>query len=96
MEALCFKGEGVLRIWADAACRNEGVHENLGILLGDSSSLQGEREGRCLGGLGVSDSPSNALLRDATRAGGPVGSCSCACSSADDVEEEEEVVREDS
>ena len=71
------------------------MHENLGILLGDSSSLQGEREGQCLGALGVRESPSNALLKDTTRAGGPIGSCSCAWSSADDVEDEE-VVREDS
>lgn len=32
----------------DCAWRREGVHENLGILLGEVCSLTGESEGRCL------------------------------------------------
>ena len=53
VECLGLRGEGVDKTaMEDCVWRRRGVHENLGILEGDVSSLIRSSEGRCLDFLG--------------------------------------------
>lgn len=72
IEVLCLMGEGERNCWADCVWRREvlAVQAYLGILVGDTSSLTGSREGLCRDdarGMGVRDRPAKAVLIDTSR-----------------------------